>query len=51
MKRDSFASSLVRRFELNCYEYDRIKTELVESDGVKPERYWPRELYAAYRNR
>jgi hypothetical protein len=31
--------------------YERIKTELIEADGVIPVRYWPRELYAAYRNR
>lgn len=39
------------QFELNCYEYDRIKRDLIDSHGVKPERYWPRELYTAYRNR
>ncbi len=37
------------QFELNCYEYDRIKTNLVETDGVEPERYWPSEFYTAYR--
>jgi catechol 2,3-dioxygenase-like lactoylglutathione lyase family enzyme len=35
-------------YELNCYDYDRIKTELVEADGVKADRYWPHDLYAAY---
>jgi catechol 2,3-dioxygenase-like lactoylglutathione lyase family enzyme len=39
------------QYELNCYEYERIKTELIEADGVSPVRYWPRELYAAYRDR
>lgn len=37
------------RYELNCYEYDRIRAELVEADGVQPVRYWPRDLYEAYR--
>jgi catechol 2,3-dioxygenase-like lactoylglutathione lyase family enzyme len=37
------------QFELNCYDYDRIKIELVEVDGVDPVRYWPRELFTAYR--
>jgi catechol 2,3-dioxygenase-like lactoylglutathione lyase family enzyme len=33
------------RFELNCYEYDRIKTDLIQAEGVEPQRYWPPELY------
>lgn len=36
------------QYELNCYDYARIKTELIESDGVEPVRYWPRELYAGH---
>jgi hypothetical protein len=36
------------QYELNCYEYDRIKTELVDADAVATQRYWPRELYDAY---
>lgn len=39
------------RYEINCYDYERIKTELIEADGIDPVRYWPRELYAAYRRR
>lgn len=35
-------------FELNCYQYDRIKTDLVLADGVEPVRYWPRSLYEQY---
>lgn len=38
------------QYELNCYEYDRIRTDLVEADGVEPERYWPCELYTARRS-
>ncbi len=33
------------QYELNCYEYDRVRTELIEADGITPTRYWPRELY------
>ncbi|CAN5635839.1 hypothetical protein BH10ACT2_BH10ACT2_24850 [soil metagenome] len=33
------------RYELNCYDYDRIKRELVVADGIEPVRYWPAELY------
>ena len=38
------------QYELNCYDYDRVRAELVEADDVKPDRYWPRELYLAYRD-
>jgi len=37
------------QYELNCYEYDRIRKELIEAAGIEPERYWPRELYVDYR--
>jgi catechol 2,3-dioxygenase-like lactoylglutathione lyase family enzyme len=43
-----FADPWGNRYELNCYEYDRIKTELIEPDAISPVRYWPRELYDAY---
>ncbi|HUW01391.1 MAG TPA: hypothetical protein VMW08_03450 [Acidimicrobiales bacterium] len=33
------------QYELNCYEYERIKSELVAVDGIEPVRYWPVELY------
>jgi catechol 2,3-dioxygenase-like lactoylglutathione lyase family enzyme len=33
------------RYELNCYEYDRIKADLIEPDAITAVRYWPRELY------
>lgn len=39
------------QYELNCYDYDRVRTELIEADGVEPVRYWPRELYARHRRR
>jgi catechol 2,3-dioxygenase-like lactoylglutathione lyase family enzyme len=38
------------RYELNCYDYDRVRAELVEADGVDVVRYWPREVYEAYRD-
>lgn len=37
------------RYELNCYDYERVKTELIEAEGIKPVRYWPREIYTQYR--
>jgi catechol 2,3-dioxygenase-like lactoylglutathione lyase family enzyme len=36
------------RYELNCYEYERVRVELVEVDHVDVTRYWPRELYDEY---
>ena len=35
-------------YELNCYEYDRVGAALVETDGIVPVRYWPRELFDGY---
>ena len=37
------------QYELNCYEYDRVRTELVDADGIEVNRYWPRELVETYR--
>lgn len=39
------------RYELNTYEYDRIRTELIEADGITPQRFWPAELLADYQGR
>lgn len=36
------------QYELNCYDYDRVRAELVEADAVEAVRYWPRELYTAH---
>jgi catechol 2,3-dioxygenase-like lactoylglutathione lyase family enzyme len=33
------------RYELNCYDYERVRTELIEPDGICPTRYWSRDLY------
>ena len=33
------------QYELNCYDYDRIKQELIEVADIEPVRYWPVELY------
>jgi catechol 2,3-dioxygenase-like lactoylglutathione lyase family enzyme len=29
------------QYELNCYDYDRIKTDLIEPDGIAAVRYCP----------
>ncbi|MDH3705690.1 MAG: VOC family protein [Acidimicrobiia bacterium] len=28
-------------YELNCYDYDRVRDDLIEADGITPVRYWP----------
>jgi len=35
-------------YELNCYDYQRIRTELVEASTMDPDRKWPRSLYEDY---
>ena len=39
------------RYELNCYDYEGVRTGLVEPDGISPVRYWPRELHEAHSGR
>lgn len=39
------------QYELNCYDYDRIRSELIDVEGIEPVRYWPRPLYDDYRSR
>jgi catechol 2,3-dioxygenase-like lactoylglutathione lyase family enzyme len=36
------------QYELNCYDYARVRAELVDADEVTAVRYWPRELYEGY---
>lgn len=38
------------RYELNCYDYERIRSELVDIDAIAPTRYWPRSLYDGHRS-
>lgn len=33
------------RYELNCYDYDRVRIELIEQEGISPVRYWPRSVF------
>jgi len=30
-------------------DYERVKTELIDVEGVIPARYWPPELYEGFR--
>ena len=36
-------------YELNCYDYQRLKTDLIEADGIDPVRYWPRLTFDEWR--
>lgn len=36
--------------ELNCYDCDRVRAELVEANAVTVHRYWPRQLCTIYRD-
>ncbi|MEM8923727.1 MAG: VOC family protein [Actinomycetota bacterium] len=35
-------------YELNCYEYERVRVELIDADDITPRRFWPAELYQAW---
>lgn len=39
------------QYEINCYQYERIRAELIEADGITPVRYWPRAVYEEYAER
>ena len=36
------------QYEVNCYDYERIRMELVDADGLEPLRYWSRQVYSTY---
>ncbi len=36
------------QYELNCYEYDRVRADLIEAEALTPTRYWPQDLYLEY---
>ncbi|MCU0310907.1 MAG: VOC family protein [Acidimicrobiales bacterium] len=44
-----FADPWGNRYELNCYDYDEVRLDLIERDRIRPVRYWPRELYDEWR--
>jgi catechol 2,3-dioxygenase-like lactoylglutathione lyase family enzyme len=39
------------QYELNCYEYEQVKTDLIEADAIAATRYWPRDVYVEYGDR
>ncbi len=43
-----FADPWGNRYELNCFDYERIRDELVERDGLQTDRRWPPEFYDAW---
>ena len=36
------------QYELNCYEYDQVKADLIEADAITPTRYWPHDQYSDF---
>ncbi len=36
------------QYELNCYEYDQVRADLIDAEAITPTRYWPRDLYLEY---
>lgn len=45
----NFADPWGNNFELNCYEYERIRTGLIEAENITPVRYWSHDLYEQYK--
>lgn len=43
-----FADPWGNQYELNCYDYEQVRSTLIEAGGVEADRKWPRELYKAY---
>ncbi len=39
------------QYELNTYDYERVRRDLVDADAITPVRKWPRELYLEHRAR
>ena len=39
------------QYELNCYEYDQVRADLIEAGTITPTRYWPRDLYLEHSRR
>jgi hypothetical protein len=35
-------------YELNCYDYDAVRSQLVEVNQVEAIRYWPLEMYKSF---
>lgn len=38
------------QYEINCDDHARVRSELVETDGVDPTRYWPVADFDAWSN-
>lgn len=38
-------------FELNCYDHERIRIELIDAGGISPDRKWPADLHRRYLDR
>lgn len=36
------------QYELNCYDYDRVRNELIMEDGIRAVRFWPADLHRSW---
>lgn len=36
------------QYELNCYDHEAVRVELVDRDGIHPARYWPAGLHDSW---
>jgi catechol 2,3-dioxygenase-like lactoylglutathione lyase family enzyme len=43
----NFVDPWSNQYELNSYDYDRIRADLIEADATAAVRYWSRELFEA----
>lgn len=45
----NFTDPWGNEYELNCYDYELVKQQLVGPCVARPVRYWPPELYAQHK--
>jgi catechol 2,3-dioxygenase-like lactoylglutathione lyase family enzyme len=43
----SFSDPWGNVYELNCYEYEEIRSTLVEAEAIEADRYWPSGLHGS----
>ena len=39
------ANKMGTRIEINTYDVEHVRAELLAADGVEPRRYWPAEVH------
>ena len=46
-----FVDPWANLFELNCYDYDQVKADVIEAGAITPVRFWPEDLHSDYLRR